>query len=108
MKRSMLIALTMVVILSLALIAAGPPPGAKEKHPVEFTAAEKCVMVNEGEKIDQDGWVYFKGQEWKCQLISADAQIAGEGKPGSSVAQGQALWPAAHGGCPFSPCECIP
>ena len=79
MKRSLLIGLILVMVLSLSLVAADVPPANKEKPSTEFFATESCTL-KQGEEIDQDGWTYFRGQMWMCTLTSTDPLVTGSGK----------------------------
>jgi hypothetical protein len=77
MKRQIWLVLAALAILSLLIVAAGPPPGAKEKPITNFYARETCNVTVEGEKMDRDGYTFYKGRKYSCQLTSDDALIAG-------------------------------
>ena len=77
MKRSMFVSLIGLIVLSLLLIAAGCPPGAREEGGVQFFATESCVVVKEGERVEKDGWAYYRDRELECQMVSMDSQMNG-------------------------------
>ena len=77
MKRSLLIVLVALVILSFTLVAAKIPPGATEKPSTAFYAKENCVVTAEGTQTNQDGWIKYRDRKLECTLTSADGKIAG-------------------------------
>ena len=77
MRRKSMITFVILAVVSLLLIAANCPPGAKEKPHEVFFATESCVVTDPGEAINTTGWTFYKGQKWDCKWVSADNLFVG-------------------------------
>jgi hypothetical protein len=76
MKRSLYLALTVLAIVSMALVAWHKP--GYEKDLDEFYGTLACDVAKEGELVDLDHFMYYKDRELSCKLTSADDHVAGE------------------------------